>query len=302
MDLPDSYSTYDASAINAQRSHFRLILLELSSAVVISVLSLIIVISQHDTISRFGFSVIFFLFLLGIILQLQATKKQFERKWFAFRAVAESIKSLAWQYAMVCGDFSERNHDANELLLQRIKCAKEAFQINPDPKTIPIGVLNEIKKSILEARKAGWQNKRNIYMKERLEDQITWYTNKAKINKQRSELYDRIVIVLQTVGIAISLVFLFIRPMVNGAPALALTVTLIASVIGWSRSKQHAELVEPYQNTARELNDIRQEIELADTEAEFRRLVDEAEHAISREHSMWLAKRGLREFRTSTST
>jgi len=145
-----------------------------------------------------------------------------------------------------------------------------------------------------EAREIEWQNKRNIYIKERLDDQIKRYTNKAKINKKRSELYDRIVIILQTVGIAISLVFLYIRPMVNGAPALSLTVTLIVSIVGWSRSKQHAELVEPYQNAARELNDIRQEIELAGTEADFRRLVEEAEQAISREHTMWLAKRGLR--------
>ncbi len=294
MDLPDSYSSYDASAIIAQRSHFKLILFELGSAVIISILSLIIAISQQDTISRIGFLIIFFLFLIGIIRQLIAMKKQFERKWFAFRAVAESIKSLAWQYAMACGDFSELNHDASKLFLRRIERAKEIFQINPDPETISCELLNDLKQSMVEMREIEWQNKRKIYIKERLEDQIKWYTNKAKVNKKRSELYDWIIVILQIVGIAISLVFLYIRPMVNGAPALSLTVTLIVSIIGWSRSKQHAELVEPYQNAARELNDIRQEIELAGGEADFLRLVEESEQAISREHTMWLAKRGLR--------
>ena len=80
---------------------------------------------------------------------------------------------------------------------------------------------------------------------------------------------------------------------INGAPALALAVTLIASIIGWSRSKQYAELVEPYQNTARELNEIRQEIELAKVKTDFQNFVIDAEQAISREHTMWLAKRGL---------
>lgn len=294
MDLPDSYSAYDASAIIAQRGHFRLILFELSSAVVISILSLIIAISQQDTISRIGFLIISFLFLIGIIRQLLATKKQFERKWFAFRAVAESIKSLAWQYAMACGDFSKSNLDASKLFIQRIERAKEIFQINPDPETISIESSNDLKKSMVEAREIGWENKRKIYIKERLEDQIKWYTNKAKINKKRSDLYDWIIIILQIVGILISLVLLFIHPIVNGAPALAFMVTLIVSIIGWSRSKQHAELVEPYLNAARELNDIRQEIELAGGEAEFQQLIEEAEQAISREHTMWLAKRGLR--------
>lgn len=298
MDLPDSYSSYDASAISAQRGHFRLILFELSSAVVISILSLIIAIFQQDTISRIGFLIISFLFLIGIIRQLLATKKQFERKWFAFRAVAESIKSLAWQYATACGDFNESNLDASKLFLQRIKRIKEIFQINPDPATISIESSNDLKQSMVETREMEWQNKRNIYIKERLEDQIKWYTNKAKINKKRSDLYDSTIIFLQILGILISLVLLFIHPIVNGAPALAFTVTLIVSIIGWSRSKQYAELVEPYLNAAREINDIRQEIELAGREADFKKLVEEAEQAISREHTMWLAKRGLRKFTT----
>lgn len=293
MDLPDSYSSYDASAIIAQRSHFRLILFELGSAVIISIISLIIAIIQQDTISRIGFLIIFFLFLMGIIRQLIAMKKQFERKWFAFRAVAESIKSLSWQYAMACGDFNESNPDVSRLFLQRIERIKEIFQINPDPETISIESSNDLKQSMIEAREMGWQNKKKIYIKERLEDQIKWYTNKAKINKNRSDLYDWIIITFQIVGILISLVLLFIHPIVNGAPALAFTVTLIVSIIGWSRSKQHAELVEPYLNAARELNDIRQEIKLAGGEAGFQILVEEAEHAISREHTMWLAKCGL---------
>ncbi|VVB96338.1 Uncharacterised protein [uncultured archaeon] len=292
MDLPDSYSSYDASAVIAQRGHFQLILFELSSAVVISIISLIIAISHQDTTSRIGFLIIFFIFLIGIILQLYASKKQYERKWFAFRAVAESIKSLAWQYAMACGDFNKAK-DANKLLIQRIKDVKEIFQINPYPKTISIGVLDEIKSSMVEARKIEWQDKRDIYIIERLEDQITWYTNKAKNNRQRSELYDGLIIVLQIVGIGICLFLLYTLPIINGAPALALIVTLIAGIIGWSRSKQHAELVEPYQNAARELNNIGQEIKLADEEADFCQLVEEAEQAISREHIMWLAKRGL---------
>lgn len=294
MDLPDSYSSYDASTIIAQRDHFRLILFELSSAVVISILSLIIAISQQDTISRIGFLIISFLFLIGIIRQLLATKKEFEKKWFAFRAVAESIKSLAWQYGMACGNFSESNLDACKLFLQRIKRIKEIFQINPDTETISIESSNDLKQSMLEVRKLGWQDKRNIYIKERLEDQIKWYTNKAKINKKKSDLYDWTIIILQIVGILICLVLLFIHPIVNGASALAFTVTLIVSIIGWSRSKQHAELVEPYLNAARELNDIRQEINLAGGEADFQILIEEAEQAISREHTMWLAKRGLR--------
>ena len=290
MDLPDSYFKYDESAIIAQRNHFRLIRNELSLLVVVVLLSLIIAFFHNEIISTIGFSVIFVIFLIGILIQLQSTKKQYERKWFEFRAVAESIKSLAWQYAMACGDFCEEN-EANNLFLQKIKQIKEIYKVNPDPKTISSGILLDIKQSMEEVRKMGWKEKRETYINERIDNQITWYTDKSKVKDELSEKYDRIVIFLQIVGIGICIVFLYTR--INGAPALALIVTLIAGIIGWSRSNQYAELVEPYQNTARELNEIRQEIELAKVEIDFQCLVIEAEQAISREHTMWRAKRGL---------
>jgi len=291
MDLPDSYFTYDESAISAQRNHFQLIRYELSLLVVVAVLSVIIALSQNDIISTISFSVIFFLFLIGILIQLQSTKKQYGRKWFEFRAVAESIKSLAWQYGMACGDFSEENIEANKLFLQKIKQVKEIYHVNPDPKAISEAILNDIKQSMEELRKIGWQEKKEVYFRERIDDQINWYTYKARMNEKYSRLYDYFVIFLQFVGIGICIAFLYTR--INGAPALALIVTLIAGIIGWNRSKQHGELVEPYQNTARELNEIRQEIELAKEETDFQCLIQEAEQAISREHTMWRAKRGL---------
>lgn len=290
MDLPDSYSTYDESAIIAERNHFRLIQFELILLVVVALLSLIIALFRNETISIIVFSLIFVIFLIGIIIQLQFSKKQYGKKWFEFRAIAESIKSLSWQYAMACGDFCEKNV-ANNLFLQKIKQIKEIYKINPDTKTISSGILHDIKQSMEEVRKWGWKEKRDIYINERIDNQITWYTDKSKVNDELSEKYDRIVIFLQIVGIGICITFLYTR--INGAPAMALVVTLIAAIIGWSRSKQYAELVDPYQNAARELNEIRQEIELVKVEIDFQRLVIEAEKAISREHTMWLANRGL---------
>lgn len=221
---------------------------------------------------------------------MQSSKKQYGRKWFEFRAVAESIKSLTWQYAMACEDFCEENK-ANKLLLQEIKQIKEIYKINPDPKTISDGILHDIKQSMENVRKKGWKEKRETYFEERIDNQITWYTSKARMNKGHSDKYDLLVICLQIIGIGICTFLLYTH--INGAPALALAVTLIASIIGWSRSKQYAELVEPYQNAARELNEIRQKIELAKGETDFQCLVLGAEQAISREHTMWLANRGL---------
>ncbi|WP_407357156.1 DUF4231 domain-containing protein [Methanolobus sp. WCC5] len=222
--------------------------------------------------------------------QLLCDKKQLARKWFEFRAVAESIKSLAWQYAVGCGDFCDESA-ANKLFLKQIKEIKERCEIIPYPKTISSKGIDEIKDTMEIITKMEWEEKKETYIKERINDQIAWYTNKSKWNKNHSYISDVCIITLQFIATVACIYLLYNH--VNGAPILALIATIITSIIGWSKSKQYAELVEPYLNTARELSEIRQEMELAKEETEFRSLVLNAEQAISREHTMWLVNRGL---------
>ncbi|MDD3042719.1 MAG: DUF4231 domain-containing protein [Methanosarcinaceae archaeon] len=290
MDLPDSYFIYNKSAITAQRNHFRQIRCELIQLVIVAILSLIISLSNNETISTIGFSAIVVIFLIGIIIQFHYSKQQFGRKWFESRAVAESIKSLAWQYAVGCGNFCEEDR-AELLFLQQIRQIKETYKVNPDPKTTSSGILDEKKQSMEKIRKMEWELKRETYIKERIDDQITWYTDKAKLNKKYSDRYEILVILLQLIVIVAGIVLVYTH--INGAPVLALIVMLITSIIGWSRSKQYAELVEPYQNASRELNEIRQEILFVKDKKDFQCFVLNAEQAISREHTMWLVNRGL---------
>lgn len=290
MELPDSHSVYNKSAMIAQKYYFLLITCELIQLVIVALLSLIISLYYDEKVSTIGFSMIFVIFIVGIIFQLFYNKKQFARKWFEFRAVAESIKSLAWQYAMGCGDFCDEN-GAEKLFLKQIKEIKERCEVNPYPKTVSSDGVNEIKDTMKIIIKMEWQEKKETYIKERINNQITWYTNKSKTNKNYSNISDVFIILLQVVSIVACIYLLYNH--VNGAPILALLATIITSIIGWSQSKQYAELVEPYLNTARELSEIRQEMKLAKEETEFRSLVLNAEQAISREHTMWLVNRGL---------
>lgn len=290
MDLPDSYFIYDKSAITAQRHYFLLIICELIQLVIVAILSLIISLYYNETISTIGFLMIVVIFIVGIIFQLRYSKKQLARKWFEFRAVAESIKSLAWQYAVGCGNLCDKN-EAEIFFLKQIKEIKEIYEVNPYPKTISSDGIYEIKQTMKIIRNMGWEEKKKTYIKERINNQITWYTNKSKLNKKYSDISEVLVITLQVVAIAICIYLVYNH--VNGAPILALIALIITSIIGWSRSKQYAELVEPYQNAARELNEIRQEMELIKEEIDFQRLVLSAEQAISREHTMWLVNRGL---------
>jgi hypothetical protein len=61
----------------------------------------------------------------------------------------------------------------------------------------------------------------------------------------------------------------------------------------WLQTKQHQVLAHAYAVTAQELSSIRSLIQWQESESDWSAFVDDAETAISREHTLWRAKRGL---------
>ena len=72
----------------------------------------------------------------------------------------------------------------------------------------------------------------------------------------------------------------------------AVFTTFAAAIAAWTQFRRHDELSKSYSLAAHELAFLRAEVEDAGNERTFRKAVDDTESAISREHTMWMAKRG----------
>ena len=72
----------------------------------------------------------------------------------------------------------------------------------------------------------------------------------------------------------------------------AVFTTFAAAIAAWTQFRRHDELSKSYSLAAHELAFLRAEVENAGNERTFRKAVDDTESAISREHTMWMAKRG----------
>ena len=66
---------------------------------------------------------------------------------------------------------------------------------------------------------------------------------------------------------------------------------MAAVAVAWLSLKQHSSLSSAYAIAARELNLVHEQVRTAQTEAEWALRVNDAEEAISREHTMWRASR-----------
>ena len=75
---------------------------------------------------------------------------------------------------------------------------------------------------------------------------------------------------------------------------LGLASAAIAGATAWLHMKQHQNLASAYSIAAHELSLIASKIASQLDEANWAGFVDEAEEAISREHTLWKASRGMR--------
>jgi hypothetical protein len=62
----------------------------------------------------------------------------------------------------------------------------------------------------------------------------------------------------------------------------------------WSQARQHSNLATAYSVTALELGSVLDELDALRDESDWSKFVGESEEAISREHTLWRASRGIR--------
>lgn len=295
MDYPELKKAYSKESARWQRLFFRIVLVQLSITVAIASLSLLLVSGLTMSWERICLYVIVFAFITGIFTQFYAHRSRIERRWYACRAVTESIKSLSWLFSMKAGEFALTDDHASKVFdssLQKLVEQIEsqgvlAPQISGAPRTIP-SAMDRI-------RSSDWKQRESTYLTERLEDQRQWYTRRKESNSRRGRAVYYSLTGGQVFGVSLSLYFLAIGFGGNASverASLSLIVTVLATLVAWTQARQYNELVEPYALAAMELGEIKSHYEKSPSERAFLLMVREAEFAISREHTSWLARRG----------
>jgi hypothetical protein len=229
--------------------------------------------------------------LLGAVLLVQVVKLlrifNFDEQWFEGRAATESTKTAAWRYMMWLPPFaiSATADDEFSSVLGRILHGSPAIQ----QRVARAGGLgSEVTDQMRATRSAPWTERRVLYLEARLDDQIGWYGSKATGNGRASRALVGVSLVLQIAAIAAS-VFLAMNPE-SEVDLVGVLTTAAASAVAWAQARRYDELKTTYRLAHDELVQIRARMASTATEDEFRDAVLDGEGAISREHTMWVAK------------
>ena len=214
--------------------------------------------------------------------------------WYSGRAAAESVKTLSWRYAIGADPFPVEvpASEVDALFLDRLRDVLRDITsggVRLDSAAQP--GQGQVTESMREIRQSEWKVRLRTYVEERVTDQVRWYSTEAAKNDRRCEALTWVVGSLQVAAMVIAIV-VATHPTWALNPVGLLT-TSAAALIAWSEKKGHQELAHAYALTA-------QELEMATTEAahtgkaELPRFVLDTEQAISREHTLWIARRTIR--------
>lgn len=283
------YIASDKASKEAQICYIRIIAAQLISTVLAS--GFAIYSYQSHTLKMLTYIVSGILLLASLLITVILLSKKFENTWYQGRALAESCKTLTWRF-MTCSELFEQNlsiQQAKEKFTSRIGELSDKFQeLNRvlDADILRGSMITEL---MMAVRQLSLNERKNYYLKNRIEDQQNWYSKEAKKNKRMSNLWFFVIMVSQALSL-ICVINLIVNPTSNWK-LVGLFTTTTAAATSWLQIKRCQELKQAYTTACQELGLIAALAENDMNENDFSKFVLDSENAISREHTLWLAQR-----------
>lgn len=281
QDFPALFRDFDRTAIRSQRRYINLIrgnLLLLVAGATASGLS-------TDKVSLHIVSAL--LLVAGLALTIFIMVASFEREWYGGRAAAETAKSLSWKYMMRADPFVA-DYDADALLLDSLNEILQDHQLAL-AHSAEVSTTDQITAAMRDLRSLSVEKRRDVYVRDRLTNQRNWYSSKSEENARSARFWFQIMLAVQGLAVAAALVQVALpRLPVNMASVFAAGA---AAALAWLQTKRFQELRQSYAVAAHELGLIKSRASAAVAEAQLAQFVNDAETAISREHTMWIARR-----------
>ncbi|MFE9424532.1 DUF4231 domain-containing protein [Kitasatospora sp. NPDC006697] len=236
-----------------------------------------------------------FLGACGLAVRLH--RQQPQALWYEGRAAAESVKTLAWKFAVRADAHRppqrSRPEDGEPLYRRQLAGLLRGFR---DSSALPAGAAEapgQVTAAMRALREQPLAVRREVYLRERLESQRDWYRAKAGYCERAGRVAELLGILLPLLGAVLAV------PRALGAPRVdtAGTVAAVAvAVTAWAQLRQYRPLAAAYRLAAEELTLAGAQLARLDPAADgaeelWARLARDAEEAVSREHTTWQARR-----------
>ncbi|WP_344439167.1 DUF4231 domain-containing protein [Kitasatospora nipponensis] len=237
-------------------------------------------------------------YLLTVFVAVVVSRQNPQGLWYEGRAAAESLKTLAWKYAVRADAYRPPPTtlpDAEGLYNLQLHGILRGFEHS---RAVPANAAERagVTEAMRGLRDQPLAVRREVYLRERVQVQHAWYRDKAQYCERAGWITGVLGIVLPAVGLVLAVLralgfFTF--------DALGSVSAVAASVTAWAQLRQYRPLAAAYRLAADELELVRAQLTQLDLAAPdsaelWARLARDAEDAVSREHTTWQARREVR--------
>ena len=227
--------------------------------------------------------------IVSFVVKIGSRLRQYDAQWFEARAVAETVKSMTWRYVTRADPFQGSGTDqqvdvAFHAAIRTTLRSSGAFH----PRIYQeLPISEQITPEMVQIRSRDLDERRKIFIQDRLDDQISWYSNKAARSERISARWFWLGLGLTAMALVAAIVSIqafWVAVLISLFATLA-TATTVLSKLG-----RHDDIKKSYVLAAYELSFLRERVLAAVSEDELSEAVEASEEAISREHSMWIAR------------
>ena len=228
------------------------------------------------------------LLAVGFVSQVVVRRRPVDKSWFHGRALAEAVKGATWRYIEGAKPYNGAAAEAGTRFTADLRLLREQHGGNMHGLDILPVAATQVTRGMRIARTLPLAERRHLYLHERADDQITWYTRRAADNRRRG---DRLYWAAQTAQV-LTLLVAFGRAVWHYPYAVIGLFGMFAAIAtAWNQNGRHGELAATYSATADALVASRARIATAETDAALDEAVTGAEDAIAREQAAWVIKR-----------
>ncbi len=286
-DYPKLWRSSDRAAASCQRRYLALVRAHLITLCLVGMVACWNPVDKGEQrlVAWMVAGLTLFAFAFGVSLKLS----RLDDSWFKARAFAESAKEACWRFMMTPLPTGAAPDDAPARYMQDLKDIRDRF-----PETIKLVIAHDVEGEEITVRMSASRSgdaleRREMYLRKRVDDQVGWYKAKARFNGSMESRWFWVILIMEILAIAVAFVRvgtldLEFNP-TGGVAAVA------ACAVAWMQTKRFSDLANTYSVAAGDLEMIRERYKNARTEDELRALVQETESAISREHQLWVERR-----------
>ncbi|NUH38848.1 DUF4231 domain-containing protein [Streptomyces samsunensis] len=284
-ELPELFRTADTASLHGQRVYIRATKIRLSLAVAAAIFAAVSVrLGDRWDLAALAVACAF---IATLMVELWLLTRNPERDWYDGRAFAESIKTLSWRYSVGAAPFvfASPDTEAERQFIQEVQRLISEAPADSIVISDPVRVTEQMR----ALRKRDLALRKHAYLEYRIQDQLKWYSSKAKFNSGRARGWRLALISIEGTGIIVALlkaggVINFDLPGVLAA--------LLGAGSAWFAVRQYEALARAYKFAANDLSMVYARLQSVEEEDAWARESADAEEAISREHTMWRASRG----------